>query len=417
MKYSAFRVMRMVSAGLAAVICAGTANAAEPAPLDLQAQVFKAPWQRYSGWPSDKWSQFDTLAATASPPPPKEGAVRKIGTPLAGDPAKGMQLAFDRRRGGSCVACHVMGPKTPELPGDVGPDLSEIGAQDRGDEYLFNQVYDARVYNPATVMPPWGAHGVFNDEEIGHIVAFLKTLTKPASFANPLDDPTKRPEPVEDRDNLDEFVNPGMNAVETAEALWSRAGPAGKSCNDCHAEPETSFKQWAAHMPRFEKRLNKVIGVEEFVARHAAATTGATILMQSPESLALSVYLRHIANGTAIDVDTDSPEAKQALARGEALTKRKIGQLNFACIDCHQISEGKWIRGQWLGPSRGQLPHFPTWRTSRTEIWDIRKRFQWCGVAIRADELPPDAAEYGDLELWLAAQNEGLELNAPGIRH
>jgi sulfur-oxidizing protein SoxA len=38
-------------------------------------------------------------------------------------------------------------------------------------------------------------------------------------------------------------------------------------------------------------------------------------------------------------------------------------------------------------------------------------------VAIWANELPPDAKEYGDLELYLASLNNGLKLNVPGIRH
>ena len=88
-------------------------------------------------------------------------------------------------------------------------------------------------------------------------------------------------------------------------------------------------------------------------------------------------------------------------------------------MDCHSPDRGglKWIRGQWLGEQKGQYDHFPTWRTSLNEIWDIRKRFQWCQVNIRADELPPDAKEYGDLELFLAAQSDGLKMNVPGIRH
>ena len=48
---------------------------------------------------------------------------------------------------------------------------------------------------------------------------------------------------------------------------------------------------------------------------------------------------------------------------------------------------------------------------------DIRKRLQWCQVAIWADDLPPDASEYGELELYLAAQNAGQKLSVPGIRH
>ena len=73
-------------------------------------------------------------------------------------PANGAKLVADRNRGGSCLACHVMGPAGgADLPGNVGPDLSEIGNAGREDEWLFNYVYDARVYNPETVMPPWGS--------------------------------------------------------------------------------------------------------------------------------------------------------------------------------------------------------------------------------------------------------------------
>jgi sulfur-oxidizing protein SoxA len=141
--------------------------------------------------------------------------------------------------------------------------------------------------------------------------------------------------------------------------------------------------------------------------------------MESEENTALAVFLRYLANGTPITVDIGSAPAKEAYERGMALAARKLGQLNFACVDCHASDRGglKWIRGQWLGEFRGQLDHFPTWRTSRQSIWDIRKRFQWCAVAIGSNELPPDAKEYGDLELYLAAQNAGLKLNVPGIRH
>ena len=170
-------------------------------------------------------------------------------------------------------------------------------------------------------------------------------------------------------------------------------------------------------MPKWEPRLNKVLGVEEFVTRHAKATTGANWLMETDDNLAMSVYLRFLANGTPIQIDTGSAEAKAAIERGKELSQRKVGQLNMACTDCHGKVANHWIRGQWLGEPKGQYDHFPTWRTSLLKVWDIRQRFQWCQVNIRADDLPPDAKEYGDLELYLASQNEGLKLSVPGIRH
>jgi sulfur-oxidizing protein SoxA len=199
--------------------------------------------------------------------------------------------------------------------------------------------------------------------------------------------------------------------------MWKTRGPAGFACGSCHSDPKTQFKVWAASMPKWEPRLDKVLGVEEFVYRHAKATTGASYLMETEQNRDLSIYLRNLANGVAINVDTASPQAKAAIARGTALAERKIGELNFACTDCHGKVANHWIRGQWLGAPKGQYDHFPTWRTSLQTVWDIRQRFQWCQVNIRADELPPDAKEYGDLELYLASLNNGLKLSVPGIRH
>jgi sulfur-oxidizing protein SoxA len=272
------------------------------------------------------------------------------------------------------------------------------------------------------MMPPWGAHKLFSVQEIYDIVAFLKTLKEPHIFKDEMDNPATRPVPVDTRDNLDPFVNDGTAAVERAGLIYSRVGANGKSCASCHATPEQSFKTWAATMPRYEARLKKVIGVEEFITRHARSTTGDNLLMQSLDNIDLSVYLRYLANGTPIKADTTSKDSVAAIKRGNALMRRKIGQLNFACIDCHSLAD-KWVRGQWLAESRGHavfnkvIAHFPTFRTSDGTIWDLRKRIQWCNVSVRANELPPDTAEYGDIELALAALNQGQKVNAPGIRN
>ena len=418
---------RILAGGVAVAILVATgafvtapssdANAQQKgtAPLDLGPDAAATPWKRYTGWPARDMSKFNTLAKLASPPAPKEP--RKITGAIEGNAENGAKLVADRNRGGSCLACHVMGPAGgADLPGNVGPDLSEIGNAGREDEWLFNYVLDARVYNPETVMPPWGSHGLFNDDEIKDVVAFLKTLKSPAVFKSELDDPNKRPAPVEKRENLDPIENPGMWAVDRGEELFKKAGGSGAACSTCHSDPKTAFKSWAASMPKWEPRLNKVLGVEEFIARHARTTTGAAMTMETEDNRSMAVYLRFIANGEPIKVDT-SADAKAAIERGKALSSRKVGQLNFACTDCHGISANHWIRGQWLGELKGQADHFPTWRTSLQAIWDIRQRFQWCQVNIRADELPPDAKEYGDLELYLMSQNEGLKLSVPGIRH
>jgi sulfur-oxidizing protein SoxA len=311
-----------------------------------------------------------------------------------------------------------MGKTTPAQPGNVGPDLSTVGAT-RDDQWLFNYVYDARIYNANSIMPPWGAYGVFRLDEIRDIVAFLKTLKEPYAIADKSENPNTRPAPVENRDNLDPTENPAMFGLDRGQDVFKRTGKTGKACASCHTAPQSAFKTWAARMPRYESRLKRVLGVEEFITRHARATTGDEIPMQSDDNTGLSIYLHNLANGAAISPDLNSPAAKQAVKNGEVLMKRKVGQLNMACVDCHtrERHANKWVRGQYLVESKGTTAHFPTWRTSRGDIWDIRKRFQWCNVSVRANELPPDAREYGDIELALAAINKGEKINSPGIRH
>jgi sulfur-oxidizing protein SoxA len=403
----------LVAASLAFVL-AGPAALAQQAPLQLEGSAAPQPWQRYGDWTKAHWDSYNTLAKHDTTP--ARGGEIVVGQ-VTGDAGKGQQLSFDRSRGGGCLACHVMGPKTQALPGDVGPDLSEIATAGRTDQWLFNSVFDPRVYNPQSVMPPWGKHGFYSEAEIRDIVAFLKTLKTPAKFADPLDDPAKRPRPVEDRDALDPFVNPAADRIEVGAALFKQPGPNGKACVTCHATPQVNFKRWAVEMPKWEPRLGKVLGAEEFIARHAKVTIGADRQMQSGPNTDLSIYLHSLANGEAIKVDLASPEAKAAYERGVALSQLKIGQFNFSCVDCHRLGANKWLRGQWLGEAKGQFDHFPLWRTSRNEILDIRRRFQWCNVQVRANELPPDAVEYGELELYLRKMNEGQKLTAPNIRH
>ena len=419
----AMTTFALASAAVSAVAAdtAAAASARHPAPLEIRRPASAQPWHRYkvdsqgSSWPQADWSSYSTLTRVATAPP--DGPLH-YATPIEGDPAKGRQLAFDRARGGSCVACHVFGKDTPAQPGNVGPDLSAVGTT-RSDDWLFNYIYDPRNFNKDTIMPPWGAHRIFSVAEIKDIVAFLKTLKEPYTFKDPQENPATRTAPKDSRDNLDPTENPAMFGLDRGREAFKRAGANGKSCASCHAAPETAFKTWAARMPRYEPRLNKILGVEEFITRHARATTGGEVLMQSDDNIGLSIYLHNIANGTPIDPDMSSAGAKQAAMRGQELMRRKVGQLNMACIDCHTKERHafKWARGQYLVEFKGTVAHFPTWRTSRGDTWDIRKRFQWCNVSVRANELPPDAKEYGDIEMALAALNKGAKINAPGIRH
>ena len=362
-------------------------------PLDIENTATITPWKRNNTWSQIDWSNYNNLRHTVKKPVP---VIQPITSSIKANPANGKKLVANKEKG-NCVTCHIL-PDVSQ-PGNIGINLSFIGSWHLPDQFLFNYIYDPRIYNPNTVMPPWGAHNILTTDEIKDIVSYLKTLTIPVQFK-------KRPIPKNNVDNLDEFENPAMFELETGTDLFI------ENCQKCHKNFET---KWAVTMPKFEPRLNKIIGIEEFITRHARATTGVKYLLQSEENIALAIYLRNLANGQKIAVDTSDVNSSLALKRGETLTQTKIGQLNFACTDCHKKNSGKWIRGQYIKGFTGMIDHYPTYRSGRDAIWDFSTRIQWCNLAARANDLPPNAAEYADIELYLTVQSNGRKFSVPGF--
>jgi sulfur-oxidizing protein SoxX len=86
---------------------------------------------------------------------------------------QGKKVAFDRRKG-NCLACHAIAGG--DLPGTIGPPLIAMKARYPDKAKLRAQIYDARLANPSTVMPPYGPHGILSNEEIDKIVDFIYTL-------------------------------------------------------------------------------------------------------------------------------------------------------------------------------------------------------------------------------------------------
>ena len=110
MKRAIFLAGGAMAASIATAALFVGANAQAPkkeVPLELKGDASARPWKRYAGWPARDESKWNTLANLSSPPPPK--APRKLSGPITGDAANGAKLVADRNRGGSCLACHVMG--------------------------------------------------------------------------------------------------------------------------------------------------------------------------------------------------------------------------------------------------------------------------------------------------------------------
>lgn len=117
-------------------------------------------------------SPWPTLSHTDKRSAPKPRRVKLEG-PLNGDPARGRELAM-RRDKGYCVVCHQLPGE--QWPGSFGTSLIGFKLLRYADADVYQQIFDPRVNNPYTAMPPFGTNHVLNDQEIRDVVAYLQSL-------------------------------------------------------------------------------------------------------------------------------------------------------------------------------------------------------------------------------------------------
>jgi sulfur-oxidizing protein SoxA len=357
---------------------------------------------RYPGWTTRDFDRYSTYAYGDVRIEP---AVQHVTMPagVTGDPRKGRALFLSRSKG-PCIGCHLVPGDDVWPAGSAGPDQSALGDRKLPDQYLYQVVWDARAYFPKTIMPPWGTTGVLTSEEVVHIVAYLQTLKGPASPEKDRErNPFTRSKPVGFGDNLDPTNNPAVVLADDGEALWTARGPAGKACADCHeGGVGRAMRGVATRYPKFVRASGRVMSIEDFLEVHVPETTGRAMASQSADNLDLTMFVKRASRGLPVSVDVTSSEARAALARGKATFYRKVGERNHSCADCHTTegAAGKFLGGRVLADVKAGLTrHFPTWRTDRAEVWDLRKRFQWCMTPLGMNMLAADSIEYAELEL------------------
>ena len=86
---------------------------------------------------------------------------------------QGRQLAFHSGKG-NCLACHMI--EGGEVAGNMGPPLVAMRARFPSKEALHEQIYDARINNPDSAMPPYGSHEILSREELDKLVEYIWSL-------------------------------------------------------------------------------------------------------------------------------------------------------------------------------------------------------------------------------------------------
>jgi sulfur-oxidizing protein SoxA len=214
----------------------------------------------------------------------------------------------------------------------------------------------------------------------------------------------------------DLFSNPGMLVVEQGEALFSTPGKNGKSCADCHGENGARLEtKHIARYPVYSEELKQPVTLHGQIQRCWKERLGnQPITYRDEELLQLESYVRFLARGEFVNVDTDGVLAPY-YAAGRELFRQRFGQVDIACRQCHEYHAGQLFRGQVL--SQGQTNGFPVYRYTEGQITGLQQRIAQCLTKLRAEPFGEDSPEALDMEVYLSARSNGLRIETPAIRY
>ena len=213
----------------------------------------------------------------------------------------------------------------------------------------------------------------------------------------------------------DDTANPGMLWVADGEAMWSQpAGASGKSCASCHGPAAAAMPGAAARYPAIDERSGEPVTLEGRInlcrTRHQEASA---LAPETRELLALAAFVGHRSRGLPVDPPPD-PRMSPVRARGEALYRQRLGQLNFSCANCHDDNAG----GR-LGAAPIPQAHptgYPLYRLEWQGVGSLQRRLRNCLVGVRAEPYPYGSLEMVALEAWLAWRARGMPLETPAVR-
>lgn len=320
--------------------------------------------------------------------------------PVKAQLAEGAAI-FNRADKGHCSACHDTGEIPEGAPRDVGPALGAARMRELGRPALLALLEDPMRANPATVMPPYGRHGILDEREISLVVDYLLAL--PMAPSQP--DAADKPSVASDAEAA------GAEAVLAAgKAIWTRKFRNGRSLAGCFPN---GGRRIAGSYPHYDSRLKRVVTLETAVNQCRKAHGEALLDADDPATMgAVIAYVRSLSAGQKMAVRVP-PAAQPRLDEGRRLYHTRMGQRNYACASCHVQSAGKRYAGIALSAAAEQAPRAPVIRSGRAIT--LQMRFRECLERMGAAPFPAGSEELNHLEYFLAHAANGQPLRPSGV--
>lgn len=213
----------------------------------------------------------------------------------------------------------------------------------------------------------------------------------------------------------DAMANPGLFWVLEGERLYSEpAGSTRESCAECHGPGEDGMAGIAARYPVWDNTVSEPIDLAGRIQQCRSDRQQAEPLArESADLLALSAYVTHQSRGQPI-VPDPSPQMDTVRTEGEVLFSRRIGQLNLACVHCHEDNAGGRLAAALI--PQAHPTGYPQYRLQWETMGSLQRRFGNCITGVRAAPFEPGSRPLIALEAFLKKRAAGLLVESLPIR-
>lgn len=213
----------------------------------------------------------------------------------------------------------------------------------------------------------------------------------------------------------DSFANPAMLWVEKGQKLWSTpAGTRGQACAACHQDVKSSMRGVSARYPRIDTSSGKLLNLEGRINRCRTEHQGAPAwAYESEELLGLTALVGMQSRGMPLNVSI-AGAAQPHFENGRALYQRRMGQMNLACMHCHEWNAGKRLLAENISQGHGNA--YPIYRLEWQTAGSLHRRLRACYFGVRAEMPQAGSQELLDLELFLGWRAQGVLVETPGVR-
>lgn len=174
------------------------------------------------------------------------------------------------------------------------------------------------------------------------------------------------------------------------------------------------MKGVAARHPAYDATMATLVNLEQRINRcRTERQKDAPLAYESRDLLALTAYVARQSRGLPIAVEA-SERTQAFLDAGRATFRRRQGQLDLACVHCHEERAGKRLGGTRI--PQGHPTAYPVYRLEWQGLGSLQRRLRNCLVGIRAEPWTLGAPQYVELEFYLSWRARGMPLESPGVR-